>query len=75
MPQIADNGIVKLDILPDGKPKEMAEQAGDKAQEGAGGVGWVFLFYRPAALHTGLQATCTLCALLAFTAVSFCFCA
>jgi len=48
MPQVADNSYVKLDIIPDAKAKEMAEQAGQagqKAQEGVSGVGYVNILF------------------------------
>lgn len=39
MPHILDNSVVNLDILPEGKPQEMADQAGDKAEEGKAAAG------------------------------------
>ena len=39
MPHILDNSIVNLDILPQGAPQEMADQAGEKAEEGKSAAG------------------------------------
>jgi len=39
MPHISDNSIVNLDILPEDKSQEMADKAGDKAEEGKSAAG------------------------------------